>query len=79
MALRKNKIQELSPKEQRKLNAEQKRINDIQAYSDRKAKKDINDAAARRKTESKHPLHPKRIKNEIKYQGKRVRKLNIGK
>ncbi len=42
-------------------------------------KKRDNDEAAERKTKSKHPLHPKRIKNEVKYQGKRLKKLLIGK
>lgn len=45
----------------------------------RSVKKSRNDAAAKRKTESKHPLHPKRITNEVKYQGKRLKKLLIGK
>jgi hypothetical protein len=38
-----------------------------------------NDEAAERKTRRKHPLHPKRVANEVKYQGKRIKKLLIGK
>ena len=45
----------------------------------RSVKKSRNDAAAKRKTTSKHPLHPKRVTNEVKYQGKRLKKLLIGK
>ena len=51
----------------------------IRESAQRTWKKERNDEAAKRKTTSKHPLHPKRIKNEVKYQGKRLKKLLIGK